>query len=70
MALTQGKGNKCCLTCEYWGGPRTLTNVKMAQVDSPSTRGKCNAGMPADAIPGPAACSGHNCSKHRLWSRL
>lgn len=70
MSWSAGKSEKCCLTCENWGGCRNVNYAKRAETDSPSTRGKCFAGMPADASQGPSAMAGRQCSKHRTWSRL
>ena len=66
---TQPKGNKCCATCQYWCGPRTAHHSGAAVVDSPGTRGKCAAGTPGDAIPGPTAMRS-SCAKYQVWANL
>ena len=70
MSWSRGKTDKCCLTCENWGGCRALNYAKRAESDLPSTRGKCYAGVPADASQGPTADAGRQCAKYRTWSRM
>ena len=70
MSWSAGKSEKCCLTCENWCGSRSVNYAKRAETDSPSTRGKCSVGVPADASQGPTAMAGRQCSKHKTWSRM
>ena len=71
MSWSASKNEKCCLTCDNWGGCRSVNYAKRAETDSPSTRGKCYAGMPTDATPGPTACkSGNQCRAYQSWSAL
>lgn len=60
------KNTKCCLTCANWRGPRKDRGLSI-ETDAGSTRGKCGAGVPADASQGPAATGGRSCSKYIKW---
>lgn len=64
------KNNKCCATCANWGGERKATFSKSVETKEGSTRGKCCAGIPADASQGPTACGHNNCPKYQLWGAL
>ncbi len=64
------KNEKCCLSCANWGGSRCVKPGKRAETDSPSTRGKCYAGVTADATQGPTATGQRGCSKYSVWSAL
>lgn len=67
MSWSADKTQKYCLTCDHWDGDRELTYANRAETDSPSTRGKCYAGVFADATPGPVAMAGRQCGKYRKW---
>lgn len=68
MSKTFTSSTKCCATCANWGGPRVV-KLGNAETDSPSTRGKCFAGVPGDATPGPTAMR-TGCPKYTKWSAL
>lgn len=61
---TATKNTKCCATCVYWQGIRKEIFGNAYETPSPSERGRCGAGVPADATPGPVACGGRNCNKY------
>ncbi len=60
---TAGKSEKCCVTCANWRGVRQDKGNALV-TDSPSTRGKCGAGKPGSALPGPTAMEGRSCDKY------
>lgn len=70
MSWTASKNQRCCATCANWAGPRTEKYGSSAETESPSVRGKCYAGVPADSTPGPTAMAGTCCSKYQKWSAL
>lgn len=70
MSKTWTGGTKCCATCANWAGARKLVNNTYSETDSPSSRGKCYAGVTGDATPGPTAMAGTSCAKYQKWSAL
>lgn len=59
---SEPKGNKCCLTCINWNGPRK-ERLGGVETDSVSTKGKCRAGVfTSDSAGFPA--SHKNCDKY------
>ena len=69
MAKSWTNTTKCCATCANWGGPRKLVLNSYVETESPGTRGKCYAGVPGDAIPGPTAMKAY-CPKYQKWAAL
>lgn len=67
---TISKNNKCCASCANWGGDRKPIHGGRGETDSPSTRGKCYAGVPADATQGHTAMQGTSCGKYTCWAAL
>ncbi len=63
MSWTPTKNTKCCATCAFWQGYRKDKKISF-EVESPSVRAKCAAGVIADASQGPVASGGRSCSKY------
>lgn len=70
MSWSAGKTEKCCATCEYWGGCRSLHYSNRAETNGPGERGKCHAGVTADASQGPVAMGQRQCTKYKTWSKF
>ncbi len=70
MSKTYTSSTKCCGTCANWGGPRTLHLNSYSVVDSPSTRGKCYAGVFCSVTQGQCSMDGSNCPKYQKWAAL
>lgn len=70
MSKTWTNTTKCCATCANWAGPRIEKHGTYAETESPGVRGKCYAGVTADAIPGPTAMAGSGCAKYQKWGAL
>ena len=67
---TATRGTKCCATCANWGGQRKVRGGSTTvETESPATRGKCYAGVHADATDGPAAHLMY-CPKYETWAAV
>lgn len=61
---TVQKSTKCCATCANWRGIRSEKGSMAVETAGPSDRGKCGAGKPGSALPGPCATEGRSCDKY------
>ena len=63
---TPTKNTKCCATCANWRGIRR-DKGNTVETESPSTRGKCGAGVFCSVTQGPTANGGTSCGKYVKW---
>ena len=68
MKYSLPKTFKCCLTCTYWCGPRTLVNQENhSQTDSVYTKGMC---ANRDGFYHIQMNAQGSCFKHKPWDAL
>ncbi len=69
MAYRFNESSRCCATCTYWMGDRSIDYAKTVEVQTNKMNGKCAKGVFCSNSAGPDATK-PACNKYELYPAL